>query len=57
MIRISRNEAMKLNKMGFQFADGTNNGVLHKTHSNKISYYLTENEKVLKAYRNLHKCD
>ena len=57
MIRIKKEEALALNKMGFKFANSKtgSEGVLHKTTGHHTSYYLTESSKALDAlikYRN-----
>ena len=49
MIRISKEEAKELHEQGFKYASESPNGVIHKTHSHYISYYLTETDKALDA--------
>ena len=51
MIRISRNEAMKLNKMGVPFGEG---GISH-TLSKRKKYYLCENDHNLKLLDKIRK--
>lgn len=49
MIRISKEEAKELHEQGFKYASESPNGVIHKTHSHYVSYYLTETDKALDA--------
>lgn len=49
MMKITREEAMELNKKGFQFASYGVNGVIHRTNTHHRTYYLTESNKALDA--------
>ena len=49
MLRISDKEAKELRKQGFKYVSESNDGVLYKTHSHHVSYYLKETDKALDA--------
>ena len=57
MIKISKEEAMELQKRGFKFAGWNtgSKGVIHRTNTHHRHYLMTESEKALDALIEIRK--